>query len=335
MKFQWPGALFLLVLIPLMIAIYLWLRKRRPRYAIRYSSLSLVRAAIPSQSRLRQYLPPALFFLAFSSLVFGLARPVVITRIPAGRATVMLAMDVSLSMRQSDILPNRLQAAKQAALTFIDRQKATNQVGVVAFAGIAQLAQSPTTDTEALEKAILQLSLGRGTAIGSGILSSLNAINEFSQDTTPAPQNPNPGAPAIPVTGYAPDIIVLLTDGVNNTGPDPLEAAQQAASRHVRIYTISYGTDQGGDMQGGTFDYWGYHFRQGVDVETLQKIAAMTGGTYYSASSASQLQKVFDSLPTILLTRQQTTEISVTFAALAAFLVIGAVILGQLWRPLP
>jgi Ca-activated chloride channel homolog len=347
MNFLWPSAFLLLGLVPLMLAAYLWRQRRRRRYAIRYSSLSLVRLAVPAQSRLRRYLPLALFCLALASLVFSLARPVAVTLVPAGRATVMLALDVSRSMIQDDIPPSRLGAAKQAALSFIQRQRADNQIGVVAFAGIAQLVQPPSTDPAELERAILLLTTGRGTAIGSGILTALDALDEFSQSEaansgqaqTPGQASPGAASPGEEIA-YQPDIIVLLTDGVTTTGPDPLEAAQAAVDRGVRVYTIGFGTQngsmgQGGGFYGGGFGGFGGFRRRGIDEATLKAIAARTGGEYYSASSAGELQKVFDSLPTFLITRRETVEISVIFAALAALLVIGAVLLAQLWRPLP
>ncbi len=176
MKFLWPFALLALALIPLLILLYLTVQRRRRRYAVRYSSLSLLRAAIPAQSKVRRYLPMALFLVALASLAVALARPVTVTRVPAGRATVMLALDVSGSMRQNDIPPSRLVAAKQAALEFIDKQKNTNQVGIVAFTGIAQLVQTPTTDSDALAKAVRNLTTGRGTAIGDGIVTALETI---------------------------------------------------------------------------------------------------------------------------------------------------------------
>ena len=342
MRFLWPSAFLLLGLVPLLLAAYLWRQQRRRRYAIRYSSLSLVRLAIPSQSRLRRYLPLALFCLSLASLVISLARPVAVTLVPAGRATVMLALDVSRSMIQDDIPPSRLGAAKEAALSFIHRQKADNQIGVVAFAGIAQLVQPPSTDPVELERAILLLTTGRGTAIGSGILTALDAIDEFSQSEAAngsrleAPSQASPGKEA----EYQPDIIVLLTDGVTTTGPDPLDAAQEAIEQGVRVYTIGFGTQngsmgQGNGFYGGGFGGFGGFRRRGIDEATLKEIAARTGGEYYSASSAGELQKVFDRLPTFLITRKETVEISVIFAALAALLVLGAVLLAQLWRPLP
>jgi Ca-activated chloride channel homolog len=330
MNLLWPGALFLLGLIPLLVAVYLLLLRRRRRFAVRYSSLSLVREALPAQSRLRRYLPPALFLLALASLVLALARPVTVTSIPAGQATVILALDVSGSMRQTDIWPSRLGAAKEAALSFIDRQHASNQIGIVAFAGIAQLVQPPTSNARDLQTAVNGLTMGRGTAIGSGILVGLDTIAELNDNVAPSAIFDHQ-APPNGFDGDVFDIIVLLTDGVYTTGPDPLFAAQQAGDRGVRVYTIGFGTETGSPRQG---DQFGGRFRRGIDEDSLREIAAMTGGEYFYATSADELQRVFESLPTYLVTREVTTEISVVFAALGALLVLAAIVLSQLWHPL-
>ena len=345
MKFLWPSTFLLLLLIPLIVIIYLWVQRRRRRYAVRYSSLVLIRAALPAQSRLRRYLPAALFLLALASLMISLARPVMVTLVPAGRATIMLALDVSGSMRQDDIPPSRLAAAKEAALSFIGRQRANNRIGIVAFAGFAQLVQPPTTDAEALELAIQNLTTGRGTAIGGGIVTALDTIAETNPGVAARMNGETPGAQAAPGAegAYVPDIVVVLTDGVYTTGPDPLAAAEQAVQGGVRVYTIGFGTESGGQMPGGDFfgggggGGWGGggRWNRGIDEETLKQIAAMTGGEYYTAASAGELQKVFDSLPTMLVTRQETMEISVLFTALGALLVFAALILSQLWHPLP
>ena len=334
MQFLWPSAFILLGVIPLLIGAYFLRQRRRRRYVIRYSSLSLVRAAIPAQSWVRRYFPLALFCLALSSLVFSLARPVTVTLVPSGRATVMLALDVSRSMLQNDISPSRLDAAKDAAISFINRQRENNQIGIVAFAGFAQLVQPPSTDQEELERAILLLSTGRGTNIGNGLLTALEAIDEFGQSG--ASHQGNEGSQARAAGEYQPNIIVLLTDGVATTGPHPLEAAQAAVERGVRVYTIGFGTQNGSFGQGnGFYGGFGGFRRHGIDEASLKEIAARTGGEYFSAGSASELQKVFDSLPTFLITRRETTEISVVFAAIGALLVASAVLLSQLWRPLP
>jgi Ca-activated chloride channel family protein len=292
----------------------------------------------------------ALFLAALSSLVIALSRPVATVDVPAGKSTIILAIDVSRSMCSTDVQPNRLEAAKQAALSYVERQTSNTQMGIVAFAGFAALVQPPTTDQEGLQEAIESLTTARRTAIGSAILKSLDAIAEINEDVTPSDSDPGASAQLTPRPAgeYAPDIIVLLTDGVSNSGPVPLEAAQQAVDRGVRIYTIGFGTDNGSMMDCGDQFWWGGGFgggfsgnpygggfRRGIDERTLQQISDLTGGEYYSATSAGELHRVFQNLPTYLITRQETTEIGVAFAAFAALLVALAMLLALLWHPLP
>jgi Ca-activated chloride channel family protein len=273
--------------------------------------------------------------------------------VPAGQTTIILAIDVSRSMCATDIEPNRLMAAEAAALSFIQRQNSYTQIGLVAFAGFAEVIQPPTTDQEVLQDAVESLITGRRTAIGSGILKALDAIAEIDKSVAPSVTDASTGVPPTPVPkgAYAPSIIVLLTDGVSNAGPTPLDAAQQAVDRGVRVYTIGFGTASesssfggrqcrggdpfgGGSFGGGQF-FGGGGFRRGIDETTLKRIAAMTGGTYYSAESAGELQNVFESLPTQLITKHETTEISVAFAAAGALLAAMAILLSQAWHPLP
>src|SRR5919204_4674951 len=252
MNLLWPVSLLLLGVLPLLVAVYIWMRRRR-RVALRYSSLALVRAALPRYARLRQHLPFALFLLALCSLIVALGRPVRIVRVPSSHATIILALDVSGSMRQTDIQPSRLEAAQAAALSFIHDQPDTTQIGIVAFSGYAELIQRPTSDQEALQGAVESLTLGRATAIGSGILKSLDAIAEIDHNVAPSVTDPSPGNEPAPVPKgvLAPDVIVLLTDGVSNAGPAPLTSAQQAVDRGVRVYTIGFGTAHGSDQFGG------------------------------------------------------------------------------------
>ncbi|HSJ58063.1 MAG TPA: VWA domain-containing protein [Anaerolineae bacterium] len=355
MGLLWPGFLLLLGVVPLLVATYVWVLRRRRRPAVRYSSLVLIREALPGQSRLRRHLPFALFLVALISLVVALARPVSIVAVPVGRATVMLAMDVSRSMCSIDVPPNRLETAKDAALSFIARQEAGTQIGLVAFAGYAELIQMPTGDQEILEDAVRSLITGRRTAVGSAILKALSAIAEIDPSVAPV-VTPGPGsAPGVEPTpvprgAYAPSIIVLLTDGASNQGPLPLDAAQEAADRGIRVYTIGYGTAEGGPMEcgdgfsrgmygdspyGGGGGGGGGGFRRGIDEDTLIAVADMTGGEYYSAESADELQEVFHNLPTHLITRHETTEISVAFTAIGAVLAALALALAALWQPLP
>jgi Ca-activated chloride channel family protein len=346
MSFLWPGFLLLLGLIPLMVAVYIWMLRRRRRFAVRYSSLALVREALPRRSRLRRHLPFALFLLALAGLVTALARPVAVVSVPTGRANIMLAMDVSWSMCSTDIPPNRLEAAQAAAMSFVESQKSSTQIGIVAFAGFAELILMPTNDQEVLRDAIESLTTGRWTAIGSAILKSLDSIAEIDGSVAPIVSDATPGLQPTPVPNgaYAPSIIVLLTDGASNQGPTPLEAAQQAVDRGVRVYTIGFGTEQGGEINcGPQFGGGGRRFggggggrwRRGIDEPTLMQIADMTGGTYYSAESANELQEVFQSLPTYLITKHETREISVAFVAIGALLAAIAILLSLIWHPLP
>src|SRR5512133_1516300 len=297
MRLLWPGFLLLLGLIPLMIAAYIWAQRRRRRFALRFSSLSLVRDALPKQSSWRRHVPFALFLLAFTSLTVALSRPAAIVTVPTDQTTIILAIDVSLSMRQADVAPTRLEAAQRAAMNFIRQQKSSTQIGIVAFSGFAELIQPPTRDQAALQMAVESLTLGRRTGIGAGLLKSLDAIAEIDQSVAPSiPEtggsSDQPAPLPVPKGASAPDIIVLLTDGVSNTGPQPIEAAQQAMDRGVRVYTIGFGTamgDQtfGGNLQngnnglfgggnaqqgqnGGQGQYGG--FRRGIDEKTLKEI---------------------------------------------------------------
>jgi Ca-activated chloride channel family protein len=267
-----------------------------------------------------------------------------------------MALDVSLSMCSTDVPPNRLQAAKTAATSFVERQPAGTQIGIVAFAGYGEMVLPPTAEQDTLETAIDSLITGRWTAIGSAILESLDAIAEVDGNVAPIVTEDAPGIEPTPVPrgAYAPAIIVLLTDGASNRGPLPIDAAQEAVVRGVRVYTIGFGSAEGGPLDcgepypdldpfggggmgfGGGFGFGGGgRFRRGIDEETLQRVSNVTGGEYYAAESADELHEVFRSLPTHLITKHETTEISVVFAALGALCAALALILSQLWRPLP
>ncbi len=346
MELLWPGSLYLLGLIPLLIIFYIWILRRRRRYAVRYSSLSLVRQALPQSSRWRRHLPFALFILALSSLIVAFSRPQTQVIVPSRRATILLAIDVSRSMCSTDIPPNRLEAAKDAAFKFVENQEPTTQIGIVAFAGFAELVQPPTNEQELLHDAIESLAPARRTAIGSGILESLNVIAEIDPNVAPLNSEGSDVTPQPLQRGeYVPDIIVLLTDGVSNSGPLPLDAAQEAVLRGVRVYTIGFGTADPGSMrncsQFGSFGYSGEQFsqpsnafRRGIDETTLMQIADMTGGEYYPATTSGELQEVFQELPTYLITTKELLEISVIFTAVGAFFAVISIVLAMIWNPI-
>jgi Ca-activated chloride channel family protein len=253
-------------------------------------------------------------------------------------------------MCSTDIPPSRIQAAEAAAASFIQSQAAGTRIGIVAFSGFAELVQSPTNDKTALLNALQSLATGRRTAIGEGILASIDAISEIDSSVAKSQTDTTPGTAPVPVPkgDYAPDIVVLLTDGASNTGTAPLEAAQQAADRGVRVYTIGFGTANGGALSptcapqfvgrepgAGGAGGGGGNFPRGIDEATLKQIADVTGGTYYPAESASQLDSVFAKLPTNLITKHEATEVSFAFVGLGALLAGLAILLGKAWRPLP
>lgn len=353
MDLLWPWFLLLLLLIPLIIAVYIGLLRRRNRYAVRYASLSLVREALPKWSRWRRHLPFALFLLGLTSLIAALARPVAAVEVPLSRTTIILALDTSRSMCATDVYPNRLTVAQEAALAFIEDQPTGTQIGIVAFAGFAQIVVSPTRDKEALQEAIRSFTTSLGTAIGSATLKSIDAIAAVNPAVVPSDyildvEENEPAEEKI----YQPDIIVLLTDGANSQGPNPLDAAKQATDRGIRVYTIGFGTSDPGQMicsqqQMGSDTFGGFgggfggggggNFRRFVviDEDTLQTVADVTGGAYFRAENADQLLDVFLNLPTQIVLQKQSLEISVLFSILGAVFVIAAVTLSLLWHRFP
>jgi Ca-activated chloride channel homolog len=353
MDVLWPTSLLFLAALPILVIAYIRAQRGR-RSGVRYSSLSLVRDALPGSSRLRRHLPFVGFLLALVALIVAFARPVAILSVPSNQTTIVLAIDVSRSMCSSDIPPSRLQAAEQAAESFVQSQGSATQIGIVAFSGFSEVVQAPTSDRQLLLSALASLATGRRTAIGTGLLTSIDAISEIDPNVAPSSTDARPGNPVVPVPkgAYAPDIVVLLTDGANNAGPLPIDAGQQAADRGIRVYTIGFGTAEGGDFDpacapqfigrepfgGGGFGGGGGNqgsFRRGIDEDTLKQVADVTGGKYYPAESADQLKQVFAQLPTNLITKHEVVEISVGFVGIGAALAGLAFLLGRAWRPLP
>jgi Ca-activated chloride channel family protein len=349
----WPGLLLSLLLVPLLVAAYVWMLRRRNKYAVRYSSLALIREALPKRSRWRRHLPFVLLLLGLTSLLTAFARPVALVKVPLSRTTIVLALDVSRSMCATDVRPNRLTVAQDAVLAFIDGQPDGTQIGVVAFADFAELVVPPTSDKEVLRDAIANLTTALGTAIGSATLKSIDAIAENNVAVAPSGLNlPAEENEPEPNAVYQPDIIVLLTDGANTQGPNPLDAARKAAGRQLRVYTIGFGTSNpgpivcsqrqlGSDVFGGGF---GGGFGTGgfggggflnylvIDEKTLQTVADLTGGSYYRAEDAGQLLDVFLDLPSQIVLQDETVEISVLFVALGILVATAAVGLSLWWH---
>lgn len=355
MNVLWPWFLLLLLLIPLVVAIYIWVLRRKRGFAVRHSSLALIREALPKRSNWRRHFPFALFLIGLASLIMALTRPVAQVEVPLSRTTIILALDISRSMCATDVSPNRLTIAQEAALDFIDDQADGTQIGLVAFAGFAEIVVPPTNDKKVLQEAIENFSTSFGTAIGSATLKSIDAIAEVNPAVEPSGLNlraentePEPEDKA-----YQPDIIVLLTDGANTQGPRPLDAAQQAAHRGVRVYTIGFGTTEPGPMVcdqqqlgtdaldggfgGGGFGGGGFGGGGGfrrfllLDESTLQAVADLTGGSYFRAERADQLLEIFLDLPTQIILQKETLEISVVFSTLGAIFVTVAAVLSLMW----
>ena len=337
MTFLFPVALWLTLVVPILIALYIWAQRRRQKYALRYASLSLVKEAMGRGPGIRRHIPPALFIAAMFFMTAALARPVTVVTAPAQEGTVILAIDVSGSMQAEDIKPNRMEAAKEAAKAFVARQGEDVSVGIVSFSGDASLVQSPTTDKDLVMKAIDRLRTQRATAIGRGILTSLDAIFENDEEIPPSVQalqaleqsggqarpaaTPPPGG-----TLNAPATIILLSDGQNNQFPAPLQIIDAAISRGIRVYTVGLGSAEGTILR-----LQGRQIRTRLDEATLKQIATMTDAEYFNASNATDLRAVYEKLSTQLVLRQQKTEVTAYLTALAAVLSIIAGGLSLLW----
>jgi Ca-activated chloride channel homolog len=339
MSFMWTELLWLLLLVPALAAAYVLAQKRRQKYALRYASLSLVKQALGAGPGFRRHVPPILFLAAMSLLITGLARPTATVMLPSHKGTIILAMDSSGSMRADDVKPSRMEASKAAAKAFIEKQPGGSRIGVVAFAATASLVQPPTREREPLLAAIDRLNMQRGTAIGNGILTSLNAILEdFGEKTIAihpsdeavqeAPRDATkPMAGSIGgETAFAPAIVVLLSDGQSNTGPPPLEVVAHAAARGIRIYTVGLGS-----VEGTVLSYYNRSFRVRLDEETLKAIAEKTGAAYFKADSETDLREIYEKLGGLLVLKPEKTEITALFAAAAALLMLAAGALSLMW----
>jgi len=337
MSFMWPDLLWLLLALPVLVALYLWLLARRKKNSVRFASLALVKQAVGKGPGWRRHLPPLLLLLALATLLMATARPVAVVSLPSQQETIVLAMDVSGSMRATDVRPSRLVAAQEAAKAFVKDLPRTVRVGVVSFAGTAAIVQPPTHNREDVAASVDRFQLQRATAIGSGIVLSLAALLpdagiDLSEITGARnmPLGPDakkkPEFKPVPPGSYGSGAIILLTDGQRTTGPDPLEAAKMAADRGVKVFTVGIGT-----KEGETIGFEGWSMRVRLDEETLKNIASATRGEYFYAGTADDLKKVYEGLSTRLVVEQKETEISSLFAAAAAVLTVLAAGLSVAW----
>lgn len=331
MQFLWPSMLWLLLLIPALVAAYVLAQRRRQRYALRYASLSLVREAVGRGPGIRRHIPPALFLVGVAVMLVALARPVSVVTLPAQEGTVILTMDVSGSMRADDLKPNRLDASKAAARAFVEKQPPGVRIGVVSFSDNAFVVQAPTDDKQAVIAAINRLTFQRGTAVGRGLLTSRDAIfeqsdPEFSSNGSAPDSTPTPTPTPVPKGVYEPAVIVLLTDGESNQGPPPLTVVDQIAARGIRVYTVGIGS-----VEGTILRVQGRAIRTRLDEKTLKAVAEATDGAYFNAETEEDLQVIYQNLSTQLVFRKQQSEVTAVFTALAAALSLIGGILSLLW----
>jgi Ca-activated chloride channel family protein len=331
MNFLWPHNLWLLLALPLLPALYLWLLRRPGKPALRMSSLSIARRAMAPQWR--RHVPAALFGLALAVLLLSLARPVARLTLPWSTSTIMLAIDVSLSMRVRDVEPTRMVAAQEAARAFLREVPPNILVGIVTFAGSAQVAQQATIDRPSLIGAIDRIQMQFGTAIGSAIVVCLaelfpdHGIDLGEMTFGPSRRNaaPKPFTPVAPGS-YDSAAIILLSDGRRTTGVDTLQAAKMAADRGVRVHVVGLGTPDGHLAEGE-----GMAIYLQLDEPTLREVARMTGGEYHHAGTAEDLRSVYRTLGTRLQIQTRETELTGLLAMAAAILLVAGSALSLLW----
>ncbi len=346
LQFQWPAMLWMAALLPLLVIGYRWLLRRRKQAVVNYPGLGLVRQAAGGPDW-RRRVPPLLLLAGLGVLVVAAARPMASVTLPSDAKTIMLAMDVSGSMSATDVQPNRIKASQAAAKAFVRDLPREVRVGVVAYGGTAQLVQPPTHSRDDVVAAIERFQLQPGTAIGSGLAVAMGALfpedahdflragegrkrpgrvkpvslEDMEQQQAVAPKR----GPAEPGS-YGHAAVVLLTDGQNTTGLDPLEAAQRAADRGVKVFTVGFGT-----REGATIDFQGWSMRVQLDEDTLKHMAQVTRGQYFHAGSGQDLSQVYSTLKSRLVMEKRETEITVVFALAAAVLVLLGSALSTLW----
>jgi Ca-activated chloride channel family protein len=339
MTFEWPWALGLLVIVPVIIALYVLMQRRRRKYALTYASVALVSQAVGKGPGMRRHIPAALYITAIAAMIVGLARPTATVPIPQNTGTVILSLDVSGSMFAEDVKPDRMEATKIAVRDFIKGQPKGVKIGVVVFSDFASVVAPPSTDRKQALDAVSRLSPQRGTNIGAGLQIALDSINELADiGRSTSSQPSNPSAPSLrqptptPVprptgtTNAPPASIVLLSDGQSNTGPDPVKIADEAKAAGIKVYTIGIGTPEGTILQ-----IQGRNVFTRLDEETLKVVAQKTEAKYFRATDQQSLNQIYDDLTRERRFEDEETEVTFAFAAAAGVLFLIAGGLGMLW----
>lgn len=350
MQFLWPQMLWLLLVLPALAAAYLYVLARRRKAAVLYASLSLPRAALGPRQWFRRHVPPFLFLLALGAALLACARPTATVTLPSDTISLVLTMDVSRSMEATDVPPNRMSAAQQAAANLITGLPANVRLGIVTFAATTSVVLAPTDNRQDMLDALERLQLQRGTATGSGLIQALAVL--FPEDgidleavlfDNPSPPSVYPGPsldestaadnarkraarPAVQPGSYRHGAVILLSDGRRTTGPDPLIAAQMAAERGVRVYTVGFGSPQGGGSEGPAMSYY-----MQLDEPSLRAVANMTGGEYFHAGSEADLSQIYRHLSTRFALERRETEVGALLVAVAVLLLVTAGTLSILW----
>lgn len=316
LAFLSPNRLLILLVIPLLVAAYVFASRRKNRRGMRFTNTSMLDVVVPKQSQWRRHLAVALSLLSLVTLTAAYARPKTQVDVPRERATVVLVIDASLSMQATDVQPTRLDAAKAAAIEFVDELPEKYNVSVVSMAGSASILVPPTLAHNTVENAIHSIQLQESTAIGEGIAAAMRALQQAPKD----PKNPD---------SVAPGAIVLLSDGSNTAGRAPQQAAAASREAKVPVYTIAYGTEN------GYVDLEGKRELVPVDHDQMREIAQISGGQYFAAASADQLKEVYENIGSEVGYEKADREVTARFAgyglAFAVLAALGAISLGARW----
>lgn len=326
MRFEWPVALAALAVVPLAIAAYALVERRRARFALRFTNLDVLASVAPEPAPKRRFIPPVVFGLAVAVAIAAVARPEVARSVAREQATVILVIDTSGSMVANDVQPSRLQAAREAVRRFTKKLPGRFQVGMVTFSSSARVALPVTGDHDLVTQSLDHLVAFGGTAIGDAINRSLNLLRQTAAGGV------SPAGPPLPGEKVPPAAVVLLSDGAQNRGQlQPLQAALRAKNLKIPVYTVALGTP------GGTIKISDGTFTETVSVppdpRTLKQIALETGGQFYAAASAARLNGVYENLASRLSGRREYHEATSYFLGASAILLVGAGLLSAVWLP--